>query len=314
MTTRTRGAPRAIGTAAAARTAAPRPPGGPVAGLTVLLIHGLLREHDREALDRIEAGEVHPRAVAAGGLAAAVSEAPDHGLTADDAVAHLDLLVALAAAVPVLPMPLGTTAPDDDAVREEVLAPAADQLARQLAAIADVVELRLDLAFETDAVVAEIARDDQEIELLAAQSRAAGGGLADRLALGEAVAARVATAETALTERWTAGIAAIAERSAVLSAGQEIRADGLAGPPRPAGRGGRRGGAAAGGRQRNGIPTRVRRTDFTSTASWTTSRRARSPSRALDGGGEPTRRRRDGARHARGMPHGTRSDSTGGVQ
>jgi len=189
----------------------------------VLLIHGLLREHDSDVLDRIEAGEVNPRAVAAEGLAAAVSEAPDHGLTADDAVAHLDLLVALASDVPVLPLPLGTTAPDDDAVREEVLAPAADQLARQLAAIAEVVELRLDLAFDTDAVVAEIARDDQEIELLAAQSRAAGGGLAERLALGEAVAARVATAETALTERWTAGIAAIAERSAVLTADEEIR-------------------------------------------------------------------------------------------
>jgi len=189
----------------------------------VLLIHGLLREHDREALDRVEAGAVHPRAVAAGGLAAAVSEAPDHGLTADDAVAHLDLLVALAADVPVLPLPLGTTAPDDDAVREEVLAPAADRLERQLAAIADVVELRLDLAFDTDAVVAEIARDDPEIELLAARSRAAGGGLAERLALGEAVAARVAEAETALSERWTAGLAALAERSAVLTADEQVR-------------------------------------------------------------------------------------------
>jgi hypothetical protein len=84
----------------------------------VLIVHGLLREHDGEVLDRLDAGPVHPRLVAAGPLAAAVSEAPAHGLTADDAVAHLDLLVALAADVPVLPLPLGTTAPDDDAVRE----------------------------------------------------------------------------------------------------------------------------------------------------------------------------------------------------
>jgi hypothetical protein len=189
----------------------------------VLLVHGLLREHDRGVLADVDTGRLRPRAVTTGGLAAAVSEAPGDGLTADDAVAHLDLLVALAAHVPVLPLPLGTTAPDDDAVREEVLAPAADRLDQQLAAIADVVEVRVDLEFDTDAVVAEIARDDPEIDLLAAQSRAPGAGLAERLSLGEAVAARVAEAEEALAERWTAGLTGIAERSAVLAADEQVR-------------------------------------------------------------------------------------------
>jgi hypothetical protein len=189
----------------------------------VLLVHGLLREHDRGVLDDVEAGGIHARAVATGGLVAAVSEAPDDGLTADDAVAHLDLLVALATDVPVLPLPLGTTAPDDDAVREEVLAPAADRLEQQLAAIADVVELRLDLAFDTDAVVAGIARDDPEIEQLAARTRSSGAGLPERLALGETVASRVAEAESALAERWTAGLSAIAERSALLAADDQVR-------------------------------------------------------------------------------------------
>ena len=107
--------------------------------------------------------------MAAGGLVAAVSEAPEHGLTDDDAVTHLDLLVAIVAEVPVLPLPLGTTAPDDDAVREEMLTPAADQLERQLAAIADLVEVRLDLTFSTDALVADIAREDPDIARLAAR-------------------------------------------------------------------------------------------------------------------------------------------------
>ncbi|MGY1619767.1 GvpL/GvpF family gas vesicle protein [Geodermatophilus sp. SYSU D00691] len=187
----------------------------------MLLVHGLLREHDRDVLERVEAGPV--RVVAAGGLAAAVSEAPESGLTADDAVAHLDLLVALAADVPVLPLPLGTTAPDDDAVREEVLTPAADQLEQQLAAVADLVELRLDLLFDTDALVADIAADDPEIEHLAARSRAPGAGFGDRMALGEAVAARVADAQAALTEEWTAELAGVAERSAVLSADEQAR-------------------------------------------------------------------------------------------
>jgi hypothetical protein len=189
----------------------------------VLLVHGLLREHDRGLLDGVDAGGIRARAVTTGGLAAAVSQAPDSELTADDAVAHLDLLVALVADVPVLPLPLGTTAPDDDAVRAEVLAPVADRLEQQLAAIADVVEVRLDLAFDTDAVVAEITRGDPEIERLAARARAPGAAFPERLALGEAVASRVGGVEDALVERWTAGLAALTERSAVLAADEQVR-------------------------------------------------------------------------------------------
>ena len=189
----------------------------------MLLVHGLLRADDREVVGQVDAGSVHPRVVEAGGLAAAVSEVPDRGLTEDDAVAHLDLLVALVADVPVLPLPLGTTAPDDDAVREEVLTPAADELERRLAAIADLVELRLDLVFDTDALVADIAAADPDIERLAARSRAPGAGMADRMALGEAVAARVADAEAGLAGTWTEELAAMAEQSAVLSADEQSR-------------------------------------------------------------------------------------------
>jgi Gas vesicle synthesis protein GvpL/GvpF len=189
----------------------------------VLLVHGLLRESDRDVLDRVDTGPVHPRAVSAGGLVAAVSEAPEHGLTADDAVTHLDLLVALAADVPVLPLPLGTTAPDDDAVREEVLTPAADQLERQLAAIADLVEVRLHLTFSTDALVAGIASEDPDIARLAARVRAPGAGFADNMALGEAVAGRVADIEADLADEWTAELAGLAERAAVLAADEQTR-------------------------------------------------------------------------------------------
>lgn len=189
----------------------------------MLLVHGLLRAEDREVVGQVDTGPVHPRVVEAGGLAAAVTEAPDHALTEDDAVAHLDLLVALVADVPVLPLPLGTTAPDDDAVREEVLTPAADELERRLAAVADHVELRLHLSFDTDAVVADIAAGDPDIERLAARSRAPGAGLAERMELGEAVAARVADAEAILAGAWTDELAGLAERSALLSADEQGR-------------------------------------------------------------------------------------------
>lgn len=189
----------------------------------MLLVHGLLREHDRAVLDRLDTGPLRARAIAAGPLAAAVSEAPEHELTPDDAVAHLDLLVALVADVPVLPLPLGTTAPDDAAVVDEVLVPVADSVERQLEAVADLVEVRLDLTFDTDAVVADIARGDPEIEGLAARSRGPGAGLADRVALGEAIAARVVDAEAALAEQWTAELAGVTERTALLAADEQIR-------------------------------------------------------------------------------------------
>jgi Gas vesicle synthesis protein GvpL/GvpF len=188
----------------------------------VLLVHGVLREHDSDVLQRLDAGSVRPRIVTAGAVAAAVSEAPESELSSDDAVAHLDLLVALAADVPVLPLPLGTTAPDDDAVRDEVLTPSADELERQLAAIADLVEVRLDLSFDTEVLVTEISRGDAEIERLAARSRSRGAGMSERMALGEAVAQRVADAEASMVEEWTAELASVAERFVVLSSDEQV--------------------------------------------------------------------------------------------
>jgi hypothetical protein len=189
----------------------------------VLIVHGVLRERDRSVLDRLDTGPAHRWTVAAGALAAAVSEAPDSGLTADDAVAHLDLLVALANDVPVLPLPLGTTAPDDDSVREEMLTPAADRLEQQLAAVADLVEVRLDVLFDTDVLVADVRRSDPEIERLAARNRAPGAGFSERMALGEAVAARVADVEATLFEEWTAELTGMAQRVAVLEADEQVR-------------------------------------------------------------------------------------------
>jgi hypothetical protein len=189
----------------------------------MLLVHALMRADDARRLDEVDAGRVHPHAVAAGGLVAAVSVAPDHGLTEDDAVAHLDLLTALAADVPVLPLALGTTAPDEDAVREEILTPLADQLEHWLAAVADLVELRLTLTFDTDAVVADATRGDHEIARLAARTRLPGTGMDERIALGEMVAGRVAETQQTLAEQWTTELAGIAERSVVLGVDEQSR-------------------------------------------------------------------------------------------
>ena len=189
----------------------------------MLLVHGVLRDADRTAVGRVSTRELPVRPVTEGALAAVVSEAPDRDLTGDDAVTHLDVLVALVAEVPVLPLAFGTAVPDEDAVRTDVLGPDAQALESRLAAVADLVELRLDLVFDTDACVAAVTARDSEVRRLAQRSRAPGAGLPDRMALGEVVAARVAEYQEALAEAWTAELVEIAERLAVLHVDEQSR-------------------------------------------------------------------------------------------
>jgi hypothetical protein len=185
----------------------------------VVLVHGVLRERDAAGI-ALPGGV---RTVTAGPLAALVSDAPERELTGDDAVAHLDLLVAAVSEAPVLPFALGTAVPDDDAARDAVLLPDADDLAGRLDAVADVVELRLDLSFDTDASVAAIAGQDPDVRRLVERARGSRAGLAERLALGEATAMRVAEHQAALAEAWTGELAGAAERSVVLHQDEQLQ-------------------------------------------------------------------------------------------
>jgi hypothetical protein len=186
----------------------------------VLAVHGLIRADDRAAVADASPEPVRARTVVSGELAAVVSPVPDEGPAPEDAVPHLDLLVALVAQVPVLPLALGTLAPDDDAVRDEIMAPEAERFARQLDALRELVELRVNLAFDPDAASAA-ALADPEVRALSQAARAPGAGFGERMALGEAVAQRVAGRTDALTEEWTRELAGLAARSLVLSATEQ---------------------------------------------------------------------------------------------
>jgi hypothetical protein len=190
----------------------------------VLLVHGIVRSEDADlGAVRVPDG-LGPRAVTGGPLAALVSSAPDRELTAEDAAPHLDLLVAVVAAgLPVLPVAFGTVAPDDDAVREEVLSTESDVLERRLDAVANLVELRLDLTFDTDASVAAVRDADPALRRMAEQLRGPGAGLSEKLALGEATAMRVAEHQDALVEQWTGELEELAERSIVLHGDEQLR-------------------------------------------------------------------------------------------
>jgi len=177
-----------------------------------LIVHGVLRASDASVLEDLGAeffDDTH--GVESDELVAVVSSAPQE-LGDDDAVAHLELLAAVAATVPVLPVQFGTVAPDEDAVRSEVLGSSRDSLTGLLEGIADVVELRLDLEFDEQASVRAVVAADPGL-------RARGAGdFESKLALGEEIAGRVAQHQQRVVDEWLQPLAATAERMALLRA------------------------------------------------------------------------------------------------
>lgn len=125
------------------------------------------------------------RLIESGPVAAAVSELPEDYLVEEaDARAHLHVLIGLLADGPVLPVRLGTLAPDADIVRSEVLDSAAPELVARLDAVDGLVELHVDADDDETQSIAEIAQSTG----LAAQP---GADLAARIEFGEEIAARL---------------------------------------------------------------------------------------------------------------------------
>lgn len=121
-------------------------------------------------------------------LRAVVSDV-DEGLrvTRDDLLTHAHVLEALVEHGPVLPVQFGTIAPDDAAVRRDVLEGQHDDLVELLAAFADVVQLTVDVAHEEDAALREVLLRDPQLVALRDQLRGR-SDQASQLRLGEAVA------------------------------------------------------------------------------------------------------------------------------
>ncbi len=112
---------------------------------------------------------------------------PEPELTDADAVRHFDVLIDLLANGPVLPLRFGTSAPDANAVIDEVLRPAAGQYVKRLDALDGLVELRFTVAGHELDELAAVAAEHPEL-------RGAGANTADldeRIALGEAVGAEM---------------------------------------------------------------------------------------------------------------------------
>jgi hypothetical protein len=144
------------------------------------------------------------RMVSSGPLAAPVSEIPgDFAVAESDAHAHLHVLTALLRDGPVIPLRLGTVAPDDEAVRAEVLDAQRAAMLRRLDSLDGLVELHVDA-------------DDDEEEAIAAVSTAAPGAgarsvdLEAKLEFGEQIAALLIEHRQALAQAIVADLRPIA--------------------------------------------------------------------------------------------------------
>jgi Gas vesicle synthesis protein GvpL/GvpF len=120
--------------------------------------------------------------VRSGPLAVAATELPDDFVLKDeDARTHLKVLIALLSDGPVLPLRMGTVAPDVAAVRTDVLGTAPQELIARLDALDGLVELHVDA-------------DDDETEAIAAVAQSAGiapistGDITERIELGREIA------------------------------------------------------------------------------------------------------------------------------
>ncbi|MGH3746117.1 MAG: GvpL/GvpF family gas vesicle protein [Micromonosporaceae bacterium] len=140
-------------------------------------------------------------------LAAVVSPLVDETqLTDQDAVRHLDVLTTIVAEHDVLPLPFGVAAPDDSAVREEVLEQPAPDLRARLEALRGHVELRVDLTFDEEQALRQVLAEHPEL------STAMGPDCSfqERVQLGEQISAQLAARTSEQGERMMAGVIPLA--------------------------------------------------------------------------------------------------------
>jgi hypothetical protein len=121
----------------------------------------------------------------------------------DALLAHSEVLHVAMEHGPVLPLRFGVVMDDDDAVREELLAPNATALASRLEALDGTAEFQLKVTFDSDRVLSSILASDGPLADIAARVRSLPGaaGHFDRIRLGELISQRIQTrAETVEAE------------------------------------------------------------------------------------------------------------------
>jgi hypothetical protein len=201
--------------------------------LSGLLIYGVVRSSHRD-LDAVANDEA--RIVRAGSLAAVVRDVADDAVLVDeDAAAYLTTLVGLLPGGPVIPVQFGTVAPDEGAVRDEVLEMERSDLEQHLAGLEGLVEVRLTVETNPEAEIDQLFQTWPDLRRT---TRAHGhdGALEYRVELGKETSILLAERRDRLSERLLDRLSGHAEAHALLAAyavtelrhAYLVRADGLA--------------------------------------------------------------------------------------
>lgn len=173
----------------------------------MLYVYGVTRSgREHPAAAGLGSPPEQVRLIESGPIAAAVSELPeDYVLQDEDARAHLQVLIGLLADGPVLPIRMGTVAPDEDAVRSDMLEPAQDELTSRLDSIEGFIELHVDADDDEPASIAAVAES-------AGPRPGPGADLASRIEFGEEIAGLLIDYRRGLAEKIVEELRPLAQR------------------------------------------------------------------------------------------------------
>ena len=173
----------------------------------MLYLYGLVEEGATIPAGLVGVGATPVHVIPAGDVDAVVSEVPepDDVGTAAAVRAHAEVLDAIAAQLPVLPVRFGTTASDADTLVAELDADGDAGHAEQLRSLAGLVQLSVRARYVQDRIMAELLTEEPEIARLrdATQGRPPDATYYDRIRLGELVVAgfeRKRAADAAMIE------------------------------------------------------------------------------------------------------------------
>jgi hypothetical protein len=125
------------------------------------------------------------RLVRSASLAAVVRDIADDAVLGDDDAEHyFESLVALLSHGPVLPVRFGTVAPDDDAVRSELLDAASSELAARLEMLDGLVEVRIHVELDPAEEARRLGSSSTRGRW---RTRAGSASLEDRIELGQEI-------------------------------------------------------------------------------------------------------------------------------
>jgi len=156
--------------------------------MSEVYVHGATAASARAAIEGAGA-----RAVAAGDLAAVVTDVAGETRAADLMRRHWQVLEAIAATDAVVPVQFGTAMADDDAVVAEFLAPRHEDLAAQLGAFEGKVQITVKGTYDETVLLQSVVEGSRAVASLRAQVRglSEAAGHFKRIQLGELVAAEV---------------------------------------------------------------------------------------------------------------------------